>query len=56
VGTAKAVRAVRAREKASMTRATAWLEELGVGQYAQVFCQAIHRFPTLIARAEEVIE
>jgi hypothetical protein len=31
--------AVRAREKASMTRAAAWLEELGVGQYAQVFAR-----------------
>jgi predicted ATPase/class 3 adenylate cyclase len=39
VGTAKAVRAVRAREKASMTRAAAWLEELGLGQYAQVFAE-----------------
>jgi hypothetical protein len=39
--------AVRAREKASMTRAAAWLEELGVGQYAQVL---------LLGRADEVIE
>ena len=39
--------AVRAREKASMTRAAAWLEELGVGQYAQV---------SLLGRADEVIE
>jgi SAM domain (Sterile alpha motif) len=39
VGTAKAVRAVRAREKTSMTRAAAWLEELGVGQYAQVLAE-----------------
>jgi hypothetical protein len=31
--------AVRAREKASMTRAAAWLEELGVGQYAQVLAK-----------------
>jgi hypothetical protein len=30
---------VRAREKASMTRAAAWLEELGPGQYAQVFAR-----------------
>jgi hypothetical protein len=33
---------VRAREKASMTRA-AWLEELGVGQYAQVFARHTSR-------------
>jgi SAM domain (Sterile alpha motif) len=39
VGTAKAVRAVCAREKVSMTRAAAWLEELGLGQYAQVFAE-----------------
>jgi hypothetical protein len=31
--------AVRAREKASMTRAAAWLEELGVGQYAQILAR-----------------
>jgi class 3 adenylate cyclase len=30
---------VRAREKASMTGASAWLEELGLGQYAQVFAE-----------------
>jgi SAM domain (Sterile alpha motif) len=33
------VRAERACEKASMTRAAAWLEELGVGDYAQVFAK-----------------
>jgi putative ABC transport system substrate-binding protein len=31
--------AVCARDKASMTRAAAWLEELGLGQYAQVFAK-----------------
>jgi hypothetical protein len=30
---------VRARDKASMTRAAAWLEELGLGQYAQVLAR-----------------
>jgi hypothetical protein len=35
--------AVRAREKASMTRAAAWREELGVGQYAQVFAKHTSR-------------
>jgi hypothetical protein len=39
--------AARAREKASMTRAAAWLGELGVGQYAQA---------SLLGRADEVIE
>jgi hypothetical protein len=48
--------AVRAREKASMTRAAAWLEELGLGAIRPVLCQAIRRFPTLLARADEVIE
>jgi hypothetical protein len=35
--------AVRAREKASMTRAAAWLQELGLGQYAQVFAKQSER-------------
>jgi hypothetical protein len=39
-----------------MTRAAAWGEELGVGQYAQVFARQSSRFPTLLARADEVIE
>jgi hypothetical protein len=39
-GFSRVVRARRpAREKASMTRAAAWLEELGLGQYAQVFAR-----------------
>jgi hypothetical protein len=46
---------VRARDKASMTRAAAWLEELGLGQYAQVFARQSTAFQPC-ARADEVIE
>jgi hypothetical protein len=38
--------AVRAREKASMTRAAVWLEELGVRQYARSPAQVEPRIPT----------
>jgi hypothetical protein len=48
--------AVRAREKTSMTRAAAWLEELGVGQYAQVFARQSTAFQPSSRTLDEVIE
>jgi putative tryptophan/tyrosine transport system substrate-binding protein len=44
--------AVRAREKASMTRAAAWLEELGGGQYAQVFAKQSTAFAVISDRTQ----
>jgi hypothetical protein len=48
--------AVRAREKASMTRAAAWLEELGVGQYAQVFAKQSTAFGVISDLTEVNLE
>jgi hypothetical protein len=48
--------AVRAREKASMTRAAAWLEELGVGQYAQVFAKQSTAFGVISDLTEVDLE
>jgi putative tryptophan/tyrosine transport system substrate-binding protein len=48
--------AVRAREKASMTRAATWREELGVGQYAQVFASQSNAFAVISDLTEVDLE
>jgi hypothetical protein len=48
--------AVRARENVSMTRAAAWLEELGVGQYAQVFAKQSTAFGVISDLTEMSLE
>jgi SAM domain (Sterile alpha motif) len=50
------MRAVRACEKSSMTRAAAWLEELGVGQYAQVFAKQSLAFGVISDLTEVSLE
>jgi len=47
---------VRAREKASMARAAAWLEELGLGQYAQVFAKQSTTFGVISDLTEVDLE
>jgi SAM domain (Sterile alpha motif) len=48
--------AVRACETASMTRAAAWLEELGVGQYAHAFARQSTAFAVISDRTEVDLE
>jgi SAM domain (Sterile alpha motif) len=48
--------AVRAREKAAMARAAVWLEELGVGQYAQVFARQSTAFGVISDLTEVNLE
>jgi hypothetical protein len=48
--------AVRAREKASMIHVAAWLEELGVGQYAQVFAKQSTAFGVISDLTEVNLE
>jgi SAM domain (Sterile alpha motif) len=47
---------VRARENASMTHAAAWLEELGLGQYAQVIAKQSTAFGVISDLSEVDLE